>query len=111
MAECGLAAVQIWLVRTSASSASSTDRCAPPPVHCSTLYVQRFVMWSRRRVLAETELTELPEDARKLALDRFRILRPHLEENQSLQSVAQAAGVPYRTANRWLTEYRHRVGH
>ncbi len=55
---------------------------------------------------AGAELTELPEDARKLALDRFRILRPHLEENQSLRSVAEAAGVPYRTAHRWLTEYR-----
>jgi len=51
-------------------------------------------------------LTELPEDARKLALDRFRIIRPHLEENQSLRSVAKAAGVPYRTAHRWLREYR-----
>ena len=55
---------------------------------------------------AGTELTELPEEARKLALDRFQILRPHLEENRSLRSVTQAAGVSYRTTHRWLAEYR-----
>lgn len=55
---------------------------------------------------AGAELTELPESARKLALERFQFLRPHLEENQSLRSVAQAAGVPYRTAHRWLAGYR-----
>lgn len=52
------------------------------------------------------QLAELPEDSRKLALNRFRILRPHLEENQPLRSVAQAAGVAYPTAHRWLAEYR-----
>ena len=52
------------------------------------------------------ELALLPEGARKLALDRFRILQPHLEQNQSLRSVAVAAGIPYRTAHRWLAQYR-----
>lgn len=52
------------------------------------------------------ELAGLSADARKVALDRFRLLRPHLEESQSLQSVALAAGLPYRTAHRWVTQYR-----
>jgi len=52
------------------------------------------------------ELVPLPEEARKLALDRFRILQPHLEQSQSLRSVALAAGIPYRTAHRWLVQYR-----
>jgi hypothetical protein len=39
------------------------------------------------------ELAGLSADARKLALDRFQLLRPHLEESQSLQSVASAAGI------------------
>lgn len=52
------------------------------------------------------QLAELPENARKLALDRFRLLRPYLEENQSLRSVARAAGLPYRTAHRWVQQYR-----
>ena len=36
------------------------------------------------------ELAGLSADARKVALDRFWLLRPHLEESQSLQSVALA---------------------
>jgi len=52
------------------------------------------------------ELAGLPEDVRKLALDRFRLLQLHLEQKQSLQAVAQAAGIPYRTAQRWVAQYR-----
>ena len=51
-------------------------------------------------------LTGLPEDVRKLALDRFRIIQPHLEQNRPLQSVARAAGIPHRTAQRWVAQYR-----
>ena len=52
-------------------------------------------------------LAGLTEEARKLALDRFRLIQPHLEQSQSLQSVARAAGIPYRTAQRWVAQYRH----
>ena len=52
------------------------------------------------------QLAGLTEETRKLALDRFRLIQPHLEQNQSLQSVADAAGVPYRTAQRWVAQYR-----
>src|SRR3954447_23926174 len=52
------------------------------------------------------ELTGLSEETRKLALDRFRLLRPHLEKSESLRSVALAAGIPYRTAHRWVSQYR-----
>ena len=48
-------------------------------------------------------LAELTEDARKLALDRFRLIQRHLEQNQS---VARAADVPYRTVQRWVAQYR-----
>ena len=34
------------------------------------------------------------------------LIQPHLEQNQSLQSVADAEGVPYRTAQRWVAQYR-----
>jgi putative transposase len=51
-------------------------------------------------------LAGFTEEARKLALGRFRLLQPHLEQNQSLQSVARAAGIPYRTAHRWVAQYR-----
>ncbi|HLJ17031.1 MAG TPA: DDE-type integrase/transposase/recombinase [Bryobacteraceae bacterium] len=52
------------------------------------------------------DLAGLTEEARKLALDRFRLIQPHLEANQPLQSVARAAGVPYRTVHRWVAQYR-----
>ena len=52
------------------------------------------------------ELAGLPESVRRLALDRFRLLRPHLEENRPLRQVAVDAGIPYRTAQRWLTRYQ-----
>lgn len=52
------------------------------------------------------ELAGLPEEARRLAMERFRLLQPHLEQNEPLTSVAKAAGIPYRTAHRLVSEYR-----
>ena len=51
-------------------------------------------------------LAGLPDETRKLALERFHLLQPHLEQHQPLRTVALAAGIPYRTAHRWLTQYR-----
>jgi hypothetical protein len=53
-----------------------------------------------------TELTSLPESARKIALDRFQLLQPHLEDKRFLKSVARDAGIGYRTAQRWMMRYR-----
>src|SRR5437660_1727970 len=53
-----------------------------------------------------TELAGLTKESRKLALDRFHQIQPHLEQNHSLLSVAQAAGIPYRTAQRWVALYK-----
>src|ERR1019366_10777837 len=52
------------------------------------------------------ELVGLSEEARKLAMERFRLLQPHLEQNEPLKSVAQAAGISYRTAHPLVSEYR-----
>ena len=52
------------------------------------------------------ELAALPEEARKLALDRFRLLQPHLEQGRLLRSVAVEAGIPLRTAQRWVMGYQ-----
>jgi len=51
-------------------------------------------------------LPGLPEEARKLALNRFRLLQPHLEDNRPLKAVAAAAGIPFRSAQRWVAQYR-----
>ena len=52
------------------------------------------------------QLAGLAEEARKLALDRFRQLQPHLEGDRPLKAVAAAAGIPFRTAQRWVSLYR-----
>jgi putative transposase len=41
-----------------------------------------------------------------LAMERFAVLQPHLEENVPLARAARQAGVPVRTAERWLARYR-----
>jgi putative transposase len=52
------------------------------------------------------ELAGLPDALRKLALDHFRLLQLHIEEHRPLRSVADEAGIPYRTAQRWLSRYQ-----
>jgi putative transposase len=52
------------------------------------------------------ELASLQESAREIALERFRIIQPCLEEDRSLSVIARKAGIPYRTIHRWLTRYR-----
>ena len=51
------------------------------------------------------QLAGLTEEARKLALERFRLLQPHLEDDRPLKAVAAAAGIPFRTAQRWVSLY------
>ena len=52
------------------------------------------------------ELAGLSEEARTLALDRFRLLKPHLEQNRPLRLVTLEAGIPFRTAQRWVAQYK-----
>ena len=55
------------------------------------------------------QLAALSEDARELALGRFRLLQPHMENGVSLRLVAEDAGIPFRTAQRWVGLY-HQFG-
>lgn len=52
------------------------------------------------------ELAELPEKDREQAISRFRLLEPHLSHGQELRSVSDASGVPLRTLQRWIAQYR-----
>ena len=58
-------------------------------------------------VPAADSLAALPEADRQTALERYRLLRPHLEDGRFLKSVAAEAGIAYRTAVRWVAQYRH----
>jgi putative transposase len=48
----------------------------------------------------------LPESARQLALDRFGLLRPCLEDGVPLAQVARQQGLQLRRLQRWLRAYR-----
>lgn len=50
--------------------------------------------------------TEVTDDARRQAMHRYEVLRPHLEDGVPLARAARDAGVAVRTAERWLSRYR-----
>ncbi len=52
------------------------------------------------------QLASLSEADRQLALERFHLLRPHLEQGRPLSQVALEGGIAYRTAQRWVALYR-----
>jgi putative transposase len=52
------------------------------------------------------ELSRLSADDRELALSRFHLVQPHLENGSELRSVADGAGVSFRTLQRWVALYR-----
>jgi putative transposase len=54
----------------------------------------------------EPSLATFTEEERQEALMRFAVLRLHLHEGVPLAEAARDAGVPLRSAQRWLTRYR-----
>jgi len=50
-------------------------------------------------------LTELPDQQRQSAFERYQTLRPHLEQEVPLARVAAEASMPLRTAQRWVSRY------
>ncbi len=55
---------------------------------------------------APAQLVELSDARREQAMSRWALLRPHLEDGVALAALARQAGVPLRTAQRWLAQYR-----
>src|SRR5215813_2511936 len=53
-----------------------------------------------------TPVVMLTEAQRQVAMERFVVLQPHLEADVPLARAARQAGVPIRTAERWLARYR-----
>jgi len=43
---------------------------------------------------------------RKLALERFRLLEPHLQNGRELRSVSKDSDVSFRTLQRWVASYK-----
>src|SRR5262249_11286755 len=55
-----------------------------------------------------TPVIALTEAQRQVAMKRFAVLQPHLDEDVPLARAARHARVPVRTAERWLARYRQR---
>jgi len=51
-------------------------------------------------------LTAFSDADRVAAMQRFRVLQPHLETGVPLTAVAEASGHPVRTLRRWAAKYR-----
>jgi putative transposase len=51
-------------------------------------------------------LTALSEAERALALSRFNVIRPHIEDNTSVALVARQHGISTETARKWVASYR-----
>lgn len=51
-------------------------------------------------------LVSIPEELRAGALERFRIMRPAIEDSVPLVQVAQEANISIRTAQRWMAAYK-----
>jgi len=52
-------------------------------------------------------LSEPDEQQRALIMQRWQVLRPAVEDSVPLATAARHAGVPLRSAQRWLTRYRN----
>jgi len=52
------------------------------------------------------ELASFSESSRQSALQRFQLLRAHLEDGRSLAAIAREAKISYRTLQYWLERYR-----
>ena len=51
-------------------------------------------------------LANLGDERRRQAMDRFAVLRLHLEDGVPLTRAAADSGIPLRTAQHWLACYR-----
>jgi transposase len=53
-----------------------------------------------------SELASFSEHSRQSALQRFQLLRAHLEDGRPLAAIAREAKLSYRTLQYWLKRYR-----
>jgi putative transposase len=54
----------------------------------------------------KTFLNGISDVERDRAMERFRLLKPHLEDGVPLSQIAGQGGLRLRTARRWVRQYR-----
>jgi putative transposase len=47
-------------------------------------------------------LADMSDVERKLALERYKLLEPHLQNGRELRSVSKGSEVSFRTLQRWV---------
>jgi hypothetical protein len=50
-------------------------------------------------------LADMSDVERKLALERYKLLEPHLQNGRELRSVSKGSDVSFRTLQRWVAGY------
>ena len=66
----------------------------------------RAILRVHAKGLEVTELASFSETSRQRALERFELLRAHLEDGRPLAAIAREARLSYRTLQYWLERYR-----
>ncbi len=56
--------------------------------------------------IAASSLSKLSDQSRARAIERFRTIRPFLEDGVSLAAIARERGIDLSTARRWVKRYR-----
>ena len=51
-------------------------------------------------------LADMSDVERKLALERYKLLEPHLQNGRELRSVSKDSDVSFRTLQRWVAGYK-----
>jgi putative transposase len=51
-------------------------------------------------------LADMSDVERKLALERYKLLEPHLQNGRELRSVSEGSDVSFRTLQRWVAGYK-----
>jgi putative transposase len=51
-------------------------------------------------------LSDMSEVERKVALERYKLLEPHLQNGRELRSMSEGSGVSFRTLQRWVSGYK-----
>jgi hypothetical protein len=51
-------------------------------------------------------LADMSDVERKLALERYKLLEPHLQNGRELRSVSKGSDVSFRTLQRWVARYK-----
>src|SRR4029450_9809081 len=91
--------------RTCGGTGAQTLVIAPLHMHRRRIQAEETTMARDSRTPPVVTLTEAQ---RQGAMGVFAMRQPHLEADVPLARAARQAGVPVRTAERWLARYRQR---